>query len=404
MTTCPEGWIETPLKKVLTYLDERVQLEDMAEYITITVKRRHGGLEAREKLLGHQIKTKKQFRLIPGAFIISRVQCWHQAFAIVPDDIPGNMIASTNYDQFAISSDVDPRFFWWLAHSPSFAETVRNSAVGVVIEKMVFDREAWLEKTIFLPALDEQRRIVARIETLAAKTEQAWTLRKNTIEETQSLVSTKLARVFSTLVERYGSRELSELILDAGYGTSTRCDYQKLEGSVAVLRIPNVASEHIVFENMKYAILDDAQLKRVLVNEGEILLVRTNGSLDLVGRSAVVPALEEPTAFASYLIRLKCDCQVVTPKYMQLMLKHLRISGRLIDFARTTAGQYNVSLGRLRAAKIPVPPITEQRHVNDSLDDLQAKANDLEHLQAETATELDALLPSILDKAFKGEL
>jgi hypothetical protein len=33
-----------------------------------------------------------------------------------------------------------------------------------------------------------------------------------------------------------------------------------------------------------------------------------------------------------------------------------------------------------------------------------AKANSLKELQEQTAAELDALLPSILDKAFKGEL
>ncbi len=38
------------------------------------------------------------------------------------------------------------------------------------------------------------------------------------------------------------------------------------------------------------------------------------------------------------------------------------------------------------------------------LDDLQVKADALKRLQAETAAELDALLPSVLDKAFKGEL
>src|SRR5262245_58326698 len=152
-------WEEVPLKRVLTYLDDRVELDDAKEYATITVKRRHGGLEEREKLFGHQIKTKKQFRLVPGAFIISRVQCWHQAYDLVPDSVPPNMIASTNYDQFSVSPDVDRRFFWWLSHSPRFTETVRSSAVGVVIEKMVFDRNAWLEKTIPFPPLPEQRRI-----------------------------------------------------------------------------------------------------------------------------------------------------------------------------------------------------------------------------------------------------
>jgi len=46
----------------------------------------------------------------------------------------------------------------------------------------------------------------------------------------------------------------------------------------------------------------------------------------------------------------------------------------------------------------------EQRRIDAYLDDLQAKVDRLKALQAQIAAELDALLPSILDKAFKGEL
>src|SRR6266446_3442969 len=98
-------WKEVKLSDILRHLDERITMDDEKEYLTITVKRRHGGLEIREKLFGHQIATKKQFGLVPGAFIISRVQCWHQAYAIV-GDVPPNTIASQNYDQFAISPQV----------------------------------------------------------------------------------------------------------------------------------------------------------------------------------------------------------------------------------------------------------------------------------------------------------
>jgi type I restriction enzyme S subunit len=52
----------------------------------------------------------------------------------------------------------------------------------------------------------------------------------------------------------------------------------------------------------------------------------------------------------------------------------------------------------------PIPPLSEQRRIVAYLDDLQARVNDLKRLQAETEAELNALLPSILDKAFKGEL
>ncbi len=48
--------------------------------------------------------------------------------------------------------------------------------------------------------------------------------------------------------------------------------------------------------------------------------------------------------------------------------------------------------------------IPEQRRIVTYLDDLQAKVDALKQLQAKTQAELDSLLPSILDKAFKGEL
>jgi len=108
-------------------------------------------------------------------------------------------------------------------------------------------------------------------------------------------------------------------------------------------------------------------------------------------------------AFASYMIRLRLDPKVILPTFAQQMLQHLRVSGQLIDFARTTAGQYNVSLGRLRSAEIPVPPLPDQPTIVEDIDILQAKVNELKKLQSETAAELAALLPSILDKAFKGE-
>jgi type I restriction enzyme S subunit len=54
--------------------------------------------------------------------------------------------------------------------------------------------------------------------------------------------------------------------------------------------------------------------------------------------------------------------------------------------------------------KIAIPPVEDQRRIVAYLDGLQAKVDALKKLQAETAAELDALLPSILDRAFRGEL
>jgi type I restriction enzyme, S subunit len=63
-----------------------------------------------------------------------------------------------------------------------------------------------------------------------------------------------------------------------------------------------------------------------------------------------------------------------------------------------------INKGDIAPLEIPVPPLAEQRRIVAELDTLQAEVDALKRLQAETAAELDALLPALLDRAFKGEL
>ena len=67
-------------------------------------------------------------------------------------------------------------------------------------------------------------------------------------------------------------------------------------------------------------------------------------------------------------------------------------------------GQANVNATKLKALPIALPALPEQRRIVAELDALQAEVDALKRLQAETAAELDALLPAILDRAFKGHL
>ena len=67
-------------------------------------------------------------------------------------------------------------------------------------------------------------------------------------------------------------------------------------------------------------------------------------------------------------------------------------------------GQANVNSKKLAALPISLPPLDEQRRIVAYLDGLQAKVNALRGLQSQSQEELDALLPSVLDMAFKGEL
>jgi type I restriction enzyme, S subunit len=79
-------------------------------------------------------------------------------------------------------------------------------------------------------------------------------------------------------------------------------------------------------------------------------------------------------------------------------------SNILQHIEKSTHDTRKFETAKLFATQAAVPPINDQRRIVAELDELQAEVDRLKALQAETAAEIDALLPAILDRAFKGEL
>ena len=123
-----------------------------------------------------------------------------------------------------------------------------------------------------------------------------------------------------------------------------------------------------------------------------------------IGEAAVV---DQDIEFAIYvsLALIRTDDTRLRPEFL---VHWLNSSAGRASSRRETLGrghsQGNLNLKLLRGVMLPLPQLPEQRRIVSELDALQAEVDALKRLQAETAVELDALLPSILDKAFKGEL
>lgn len=394
-------WPKVRLGEVLRHRKEFITIDDLTAYRRPRVQLHAQGIVLRDEVPGALIKTKAQQVCRAGEFLVAEIDAKVGGFGIVPEALDGSIVSS-HYFLFVVDeSKLDRRFLDFFIRTPAFCEQV--AAQGSTNYAAIRPAHV-LGYEIPLPPLAEQRRVVARIEELAAQIHEARTLRHQACEEAEALPLSELSAVFCREAQHRGTVRLGELLMEAGYGSSEKCDAERTEGAIPVLRIPNVASKRVSLTGLKYARLNGRDSERLLLSEGDVLVVRTNGSLELVGRSAVFPKLDEPFAFASYMIRLRFDQYRISSDYAQRMLQHLRVSGALVGFARTTAGQYNVSLGRLHAAEIPVPPLAEQRRIVAELDALQTEVDALKRLQAETAAELDALPPSILDRAFKGEL
>jgi type I restriction enzyme S subunit len=94
----------------------------------------------------------------------------------------------------------------------------------------------------------------------------------------------------------------------------------------------------------------------------------------------------------------------MNPDFLVFALGARSVREQVEELGKTTAGNLEVSGANARSFIIPVPPLPEQRRIVAELDALQAEVDGLKRLQAETKAELDALLPSILDRAFSGML
>jgi hypothetical protein len=77
---------------------------------------------------------------------------------------------------------------------------------------------------------------------------------------------------------------------------------------------------------------------------------------------------------------------------------------RSLQGANGAAGNIGISGGNAKSFQVPMPPIPDQHRIVTALAAMQLQVDALKTLQTETAAEIDALLPSILDKAFKGEM
>jgi type I restriction enzyme S subunit len=249
--------------------------------------------------------------------------------------------------------------------------------------------------------LQEQWRIVARIEELAAQIHEARTLRQETVDEAEALVASKISNIF----KNGGSKSwtigrLADYVINDCYGTSEKTSDDKT--GIPILRMGNIQNGRLDFRGLKYLHLSKKEQTRLLLRKGDILVNRTN-SAELVGKCAVFD-IDEEYSFASYLIRLRLDPERADPRLVAAFINSPAGRGYMLSEKRQMTGQANVNATKLKNLPIALPPLPEQRRIVAEMDALQVEVDALKRLQSETAAELDALLPSILDRAFNGEL
>ena len=138
---------------------------------------------------------------------------------------------------------------------------------------------------------------------------------------------------------------------------------------------------------------------------GDFLMSRAN-TTQLVGACALVKETRSKLMLSDKIFRFVFrNGAKIDPNYFDVILKSPALRRQIEQGASgTSPTMKNISKEKVLNLRIPSHTYAEQRRIVAELDVLQAKVDALRALQGETAAELAALLPAVLDRAFRGEL
>jgi type I restriction enzyme, S subunit len=153
-----------------------------------------------------------------------------------------------------------------------------------------------------------------------------------------------------------------------------------------VLRLTALDDGRVDLRECKTGAWSAAEASRYLVQAGDFLVARGNGSRALVGRGGVVPAAPAAVAFPDTLIRVRVNRDLLDARYLRYVWNSAIVRRQIEAAARTTAGIYKVNQQDLEAISFPLPPVPEQRRIvaalEEHLSDLDAAVAGLERARA----------------------
>ena len=193
---------------------------------------------------------------------------------------------------------------------------------------------------------------------------------------------------------------IDEIALSMRYGTSTKCEYAG--PGIPVLRIPNVSSGVISLDDIKFGPLNKNEANDLRLNAGDLLMIRSNGSLDIVGRSAIVSSEAEGMAFAGYLVRLRLSISNLSPEYVWLAMNSTAVRDQIERPIRSAVGLKNVNLTEFGALTFPLPPLAEQHRIVVKVNQLMALCDRLEAALAGGNDACSGLLNAALTEALRS--
>jgi type I restriction enzyme S subunit len=381
-------WPKVGLGELLHRSEEAIELQPDTKYRQITLKLWGKGAVLRGVLTGAEIAAPRQMVARRNQFILSRIDARNGALGVVPTELDGAVV-SNDFPVFNVVADrMLPAYLSWICKTSPFVEECQRASEGTT-NRVRLQENRFLAGRIPLPPLAEQRRVVARIEELAGKIEEARELRRKALVETEQLMAADEHRIWGDDSLRE-SKRLENLTLFLARGRQS----EQGDSEHFLIKTQHVQQGRYIPTRMRLAPHTAAKVRpEALVRTGDILIACS--AAGCLGRVARYEANGLVVSTDTHVAIARPNSNAVDPDYLYAYLRgsqgqHQLRSRERGDWQREKVGfrLTELNLNDLRAVPVPVPPLSEQRRIVAYLDGLQEKTNTLKALQAETSAEL----------------
>lgn len=432
-------WVTAKLGDVLTRAERFEERDEWTEYPFAGTYSFARGIFVGERKMGSTFKLPKVQRIKVGDFVYCKIMAWEGAFGLVPDKADDCVMSGAFVAYEIDTTRLEPRFLDLYFKIPKNWKGLGGQSSGTNVRRQSLHPNQFEAHEIPLPPLAEQRRIVARIEALAAQIDEAKRLRKEAVDEAEAMQGSAIAQQLS-------HRKSSAKVLLPPPTQSVRRGVEipkkvnavaakwqvpegwlqvsvaelLLTGALVDLKDGNHGANHprsaeFVGNGTPFLMASDIQRGAVLWDEASKLGAGTLGRLRVgfseegdvlfthkasIGKTAVA---DRPSVLSPQVAYYRCNRDFIDPGWLVRFLASPLFLSQLAEVQGQSTRDF-VSISKQYDQFVMLPPLPEQRRIVAELDALQAEVDGLKRLQAETAAELDALLPAILDRAFKGEL
>lgn len=165
------------------------------------------------------------------------------------------------------------------------------------------------------------------------------------------------AIIFEQLAQRFPEKSLLSILSDQR-GGSWGSDQDAGLLPAPSLRSPDIRHGKIDYSQAETRYYTPKELEKHRLKNGDILVIKSNGSLDLVGKSQLFVTSDANIAVtaSNFVLVVRPDREQVDPTYLDWFLKSPQALVWRVDKQRTTTGLRNLDTDGYLATSVPVPP------------------------------------------------